>query len=1358
MLSNTRLLLLCLATLGLTAFAGCDEGDRGGKLNVFIVEANPERGHAPLPVTFGVDFSDDGQTEYAIAWDFGDGATLANQRNPNHTYPQPGTYTAKVTVTDTATGASGTDERVIEVLPSADLEVSGLQVAPLQITAGQTLSVQYNLRNQANAVETPFTNMVFLTTNAAADAGDIDEFIILQRSDVQSLPAQGEPGSTLDEDTEARIPESVPSGDYFVGVLADADAGVGELDETNNIMLTNNPIAIRNPRTDGPDLLPTNVSANPKRTRILSSVTIDFTVENRGVSSALLFRYAIFLSPDEVFDPDMDTFLLVGNIPGVTAGGNLRVEDVLVPINPAIQDPGDYHFFVVIDPEDELVELDESNNTAKSATPVSVTDEPILDADIVVEDFTLDPASTFLGGSVLASIKLYNQGKQPTGSFICTLYLSQDQVLDSDEDEVLTSINIFELTGETRQTVEQIITIPTFFRPGDYWPFIFCDAAPGVVVEFDENNNIQRFTRQLSIAVTAEVDLEPRDVRIDPASPIQNGDTVNLRFDACNNGSTGSSPTLLRVFLDQTLDPTPENRILFESVLPGIEPGTCQPFEADIEVNCTPWVGNYQLVVQFDGRELLDETDEDNNTEHLEGGLAIQGATCSCVNETGEPNNFSSVPFPLVVGQNTGLALCSGDSDWYSVFLEASDSLIVTLESDPALGKLDLLLYDPSKKLLETSAGHTGAERVDTFLVPFAGDYLLQVVPHEPGGINTYTLDVDVRPPTSGQPDLAAVDLDPSVRGPELGVPFDLSMALVNLSDTPVASPVRVSIYLSEDTTIDPGTDTELDSFDVPSIAALERNEIVRSITIPGETASGEWRVGAIADALEAVAEADETNNSSVTPPLIIDAACFDILEPNDTLGRAAEIIPQDTEPTTLPNYENLVVCKVNPDVYRVRALNGKRLRFTVDSDASLGDLDIVLRAADGSELTASRTTNDTEEVILPVTVGDQDLFLEVIQHPSQFNSPSSTYSLTVTMVDADPQLVCNAVFEPNDTFDSATGLLDAAAQGGDLATCPKTDDDFYKINLTSGTFIEIALNTTSRNLRASLYDPNRNFVQTLFNPSTETLSYTAPTSGTYFVKVFAGAGAARQETYTLDVTGLDGVDLFAENLLITPTTVVAGERVSYSASIVNLGSTASGTFDVHVVLSDDALLDGSDTIVATQTGIPAISSQAAVTINGKALIPNNQSGGVYQIGLIVDPADTEFELNEFNNNTALETLQVVAACTPDNLEGTSDNNAPGRASALGNGNTNATICPGDQDWFSMTLGAGEQVTVDVSFTHADGDLDLFIYNAGLSLVAESSSLNDNESVTFTASAAGTYYALVKGFSSTTATAYSINR
>ncbi|WP_375546424.1 ThuA domain-containing protein [Actinophytocola gossypii] len=69
------------------------------------VNADPAGGGAPLDVSFTTTVTDpEGDEPFTYAWDLGDGTT-STEANPTHTYTEPGTYTAEVTVTD-ATGRS----------------------------------------------------------------------------------------------------------------------------------------------------------------------------------------------------------------------------------------------------------------------------------------------------------------------------------------------------------------------------------------------------------------------------------------------------------------------------------------------------------------------------------------------------------------------------------------------------------------------------------------------------------------------------------------------------------------------------------------------------------------------------------------------------------------------------------------------------------------------------------------------------------------------------------------------------------------------------------------------------------------------------------------------------------------------------------------------------------------------------------------------------------------------------------------------------------------------------------------------------------------------------------------------------
>ena len=64
------------------------------------------------PVAFTATATDADGDPLTYAWDFGDGGTSA-VANPSHTYTAPGTYTAKVTVSD---GKGGTDVETLTIV------------------------------------------------------------------------------------------------------------------------------------------------------------------------------------------------------------------------------------------------------------------------------------------------------------------------------------------------------------------------------------------------------------------------------------------------------------------------------------------------------------------------------------------------------------------------------------------------------------------------------------------------------------------------------------------------------------------------------------------------------------------------------------------------------------------------------------------------------------------------------------------------------------------------------------------------------------------------------------------------------------------------------------------------------------------------------------------------------------------------------------------------------------------------------------------------------------------------------------------------------------------------------------------
>jgi PKD repeat protein len=61
--------------------------------------SNVTSGTGPLTVNFSGTAADSDGT-FSFAWDFGDGGTNNSSLSPSHTYTDPGTYSATLTVTD----------------------------------------------------------------------------------------------------------------------------------------------------------------------------------------------------------------------------------------------------------------------------------------------------------------------------------------------------------------------------------------------------------------------------------------------------------------------------------------------------------------------------------------------------------------------------------------------------------------------------------------------------------------------------------------------------------------------------------------------------------------------------------------------------------------------------------------------------------------------------------------------------------------------------------------------------------------------------------------------------------------------------------------------------------------------------------------------------------------------------------------------------------------------------------------------------------------------------------------------------------------------------------------------------------
>jgi len=112
----------------------------GNQPPIASASASPTSGTAPLAVSFnGASSSDPDGTITSYAWDFGDG-TSGTGVTASHTYTPPGTYTARLTVTDNdgATATSTVNITVNSATPNAPTSLAATAISTTQINLSWT--------------------------------------------------------------------------------------------------------------------------------------------------------------------------------------------------------------------------------------------------------------------------------------------------------------------------------------------------------------------------------------------------------------------------------------------------------------------------------------------------------------------------------------------------------------------------------------------------------------------------------------------------------------------------------------------------------------------------------------------------------------------------------------------------------------------------------------------------------------------------------------------------------------------------------------------------------------------------------------------------------------------------------------------------------------------------------------------------------------------------------------------------------------------------------------------------------------------------------------------------------------------
>jgi subtilase family serine protease len=373
---------------------------------------------------------------------------------------------------NTSTGVSVT----IQPPPTPDLVVQSVTVSPASPVEGQSYTITAVVKNQGTATASVafFEQEVFFYVNGTkvAEKG---------YDDVAA-------GGTVTLTTGSLTAPA--AGNVTVTAKADANSEVTESNENNNTS-TGVSVTIQPPPT--PDLIVQSVTVSPASPVEGQSYTITAVVKNQGTGTASVFGF-----DQEVFYYVNGTKVAEKSYDDLVAGGTVTLTTGSMTAPAA----GNVTVTAKADANSEVTELNENNNTS---TGVSVTIQPTLEPDLIVQSVTVSPASPVEGQSYTITAVVKNQGTGTASVFgfdqEVFYYVNGTKVAEKSYDDLA--------AGETRTLTTGSLTAPPF---GTITVTAKADAN-GEVTESTENNNTSA-----GVSVTIQQDINPYGIaELEPA-------------------------------------------------------------------------------------------------------------------------------------------------------------------------------------------------------------------------------------------------------------------------------------------------------------------------------------------------------------------------------------------------------------------------------------------------------------------------------------------------------------------------------------------------------------------------------------------------------------------------------------------------------------------------------------------------------------------------------------------------------------------------------------------------------------------------------------------------------------------------
>lgn len=449
---------------------------------------------------------------------------------------------------------------------------------------GDTVSVTTEL----GSVGAPFTGPVeyalYLSEDSTLDAQDISlgTFSVTMTA--------GMTGATAD--TRSLVLPAGAVGDLRLVVQVDPNQRIAEADEGNNLFAASTRGAF------GVDLRVFSVDYDPDEVDPQDAFLVTATVRVHENPLAVDVPYRIFLSEDSRLDVS-DRQVGSGVLPVTTEGNFTLTSTVDLSVLTPPMAPGDYDVFVQIDPNDEIRERQETNNSSFGFGELTVRGP-----NLRVAALTSDPQA-FAGERFTVQLSVENAGDGASGRFSYDYYLARDGVLL--EGTRIGGGTVDALAADMTVDITDTVVLSATLAPGVAQLGVVLDPLDRID-ESEERDNAQLRTNSISVRAPVP-DLEAEIT--DSSTAAAAGETLAATTSVRNLGFTRAADFTYAFVLVPSDDLVPEVEIGRRTAT--LDAGDAQRQVDVVDVPATVLPGLYRLAVVVDPDGEVVEVDENNN-------------------------------------------------------------------------------------------------------------------------------------------------------------------------------------------------------------------------------------------------------------------------------------------------------------------------------------------------------------------------------------------------------------------------------------------------------------------------------------------------------------------------------------------------------------------------------------------------------------------------------------------------------------------------------------------------------------------------------------------------------------------------